>query len=60
MISSLRRRFLVIAMLSLAGTLFLLCLAINVGYRLINTHRADTVIHTLYQNAGSDHPGDPL
>lgn len=53
MISSLRRRFLVIAMLSLAGTLFLLCLAINVGYRLINTHRADTVIHTLYQNAGS-------
>ena len=53
MIRSLRRRFLVIAMLSLAGTLFLLCLAINLGYRLVSTHRADTVIGTLHQNAGS-------
>lgn len=53
MIRSLRRRFLVIAMLSLAGTLFLLCLAINLGCRLVSTHRADTVIGTLHQNAGS-------
>lgn len=33
MIRALRRRFLLIAMASLAGTLTLLCLAINLGYR---------------------------
>ena len=34
MIRALRRRFLLIAMASLAGTLTLLCLAINLGYNL--------------------------
>lgn len=64
MIPSLRRRFLLIAMLSLAGTLLLLCLAINMGYRLINTQRADDVLQTLYDNGGTfpvpdETPGDP-
>lgn len=64
MIPSLRRRFLLIAMLSLAGTLLLLCLAINGGYRLVNTRRADDVLQTLYDNGGTfpapeAAPGDP-
>lgn len=64
MIPSLRRRFLLIAMLSLAGTLLLLCLAINGGYRLVNTRRADDVLQTLYDNGGTfpapeGAPGDP-
>ena len=59
MIRALRRRFLLIAMASLAGTLALLCLAINLGYRHMVTQRADAVlvvlaalfylIHVLYE-----------
>ena len=52
MIGTLRRRFLLIALASLAGTLTVLCLAINLGYRVMNTGRADQVIQTLYQYSG--------
>lgn len=52
MIRSLRRRFLLIALASLAGTLAALCLVINVGYHMITTGRADEVIGVLHQNAG--------
>lgn len=46
MIRSLRRRFLIIALASLAGTLAALCLVINLGYHMITTSRADEVIGT--------------
>ncbi|WP_130869079.1 sensor histidine kinase [Intestinimonas massiliensis (ex Afouda et al. 2020)] len=52
MIRSLRRRFLLIALASLAGTLAALCLVINLGYHMITTSRADEVIGVLHQNAG--------
>ncbi len=52
MIGTLRRRFLLIALASLAGTLTVLCLAINLGYRLTTAGRADEVIQTLYQYSG--------
>ena len=52
MIGTLRRRFLLIALASLAGTLTVLCLAINLGYRLTTAGRADEVIPTLYQYSG--------
>ena len=53
MIRSLRRRFILIAMLSLVCTLLLLGGAINVIYRHISTSQADTVIDLLYYNGGS-------
>ena len=52
MIRTLRRRFLLIALASLTGTLAVLCLAINLSYRHMTTARADQVIEILHQNAG--------
>lgn len=52
MIRTLRRRFLLIALASLMGTLAVLCLAINLSYRHMTTARADQVIEILHQNAG--------
>ena len=63
MIRALRRRFLLIAMASLAGTLALLCLAINLGYRHMVTQRADTAVELLHRTDGvfpiPDAPVDP-
>ena len=63
MIRALRRRFLLIAMASLAGTLTLLCLAINLGYRHMVTQRADAAVEMLHQTGGAfqipDAPVDP-
>ena len=63
MIRTLRRRFLLIALASLAGTLTALCLVINLGYRYMTTDRADEVIQLLHQNAGQfpepEEPVDP-
>ena len=63
MIPALRRRFLLIALASLAGTLTALCLVINLGYRYMTTGRADQVIQILHQNAGQfpepEEPADP-
>ena len=50
MIKSLRRRFLLIAMFSLALTLFVIGGAINLGNYLRLTDRADAIITTLYEN----------
>lgn len=50
MIQSLRRRFLLIAMFSLALTLFVIGGAINLGNYLRLTGRADAIISTLYEN----------
>ena len=50
MIRSLRRRFLLIAMFSLALTLFVIGGAINLGNYLRLTGRADAIITTLYEN----------
>ena len=52
MIRTLRRRFLLIALASLTGTLAVLCLVINLGYHTITTRRADQVLQMLHQNAG--------
>lgn len=52
MIRTLRRRFLLIALASLTGTLAVLCLVINLGYHAITTRRADQVLQVLHQNAG--------
>ena len=63
MIRTLRRRFLLIAMASLVGTLALLCLAINAGYWYQITRRADAGVELLYQTGGEfpapDTPADP-
>ena len=50
MIQTLRRRFILTAMLSLMGTLFLIGIAINLGnlFRIIRL--ADTAIELLYRN----------
>ena len=50
MIRSLRRRFLLIAMLSLLGTLAVLCTAIGLGAHYTATSRADRAITLLYEN----------
>lgn len=50
MIRSLRRRFLLIAMFSLALTLFVIGGAINLGNYIRLTGRADAIITTLYEN----------
>ena len=61
MIRALRRRFLLIAMASLVGTLALLCLAINGGYRHLITQRADAGVELLYQTGGEfPAPQDPV
>ena len=53
MIGSLRRKFILIAMASLVGTMAVLCAAIGVGNYYIATKRVDDAILILYQNGGS-------
>ena len=52
MIRSLRRKFLFIAMLSLLGTLAILCTAVGFGIRHIVIQRADRAISLFYENGG--------
>lgn len=59
MIRSLRRNFILIAMLSLIGTLAFLCVAIGAGNYLVTTDRADRAISLLYHNGGEFPPPDP-
>lgn len=63
MIRSLRRKFILIAMLSLTGTVAVLCSAICIGNHCIAARRADRAIELLYQNHGEfpgpDAPVDP-
>ncbi len=53
MIRSLRRKFILIAMLSLAGTIVMLCIAIGVGSHFTAVSLADRAISMLYQNGGT-------
>lgn len=53
MIRSLRRRFILIAMLSLLGTLAVLCTAIGLGAHYTAASRADRAITLLYENDGA-------
>ena len=48
MIRTLRRKFIAIAMLSLLGTLIVLCGAIAAGNAYVTADRADRVIELLY------------
>jgi len=63
MIRTLRHRFILIAMLSLTGTVAVLCTAIWIGNRCAVANRADRAIDILYQNHGEfprpDAPADP-
>lgn len=59
MISSLRRKFILIAMASLIGTMTVLCTAIGIGNRYATTSRVDRAIFMLHQNDGSFQPPDP-
>ena len=52
MIRSLRRKFIFIAMLSLLGTMTVLCTAIFIGNHYVVADRADRVIELLYENDG--------
>ena len=56
MIRSLRRKFLLIATLSLLATLAVLCAAIGAGSYWVTTDRADRAISLLYQNGGEFPP----
>ena len=58
MIRTLRRKFIAIAMLSLLGTLTVLCGAIAAGNAYITAARADRAIDLLYQNSG-EFPSTP-
>lgn len=53
MIRSLRRKFILIAMTSLVGTMVVLCTAIGIGNHYITTNRMDHAISLLYQNGGA-------
>ena len=53
MIRSLRRKFIVIAMVSLLGTMTVLCAAIGAGNYYATTNRMDKAISILYQNGGT-------
>lgn len=53
MISSLRRKFILIAMTSLIGTMAVLCAAIGVGNYCATTNRVDKAIFILHQNGGT-------
>lgn len=53
MISSLRRKFLLIALVSLIGTMTVLCAAIGVGIHCTTANRIDRAISILQQNGGS-------
>lgn len=59
MIRSLRRKFILIAMASLLGTMVVLCTAIGVGNYCITTNRVDHAIALLHQNGGSFLPPGP-
>ena len=63
MIRSLRRKFILIAMASLLGTMSVLCAAIGIGDHCITTSRTDHVIALLWKNGGRflppDHRSDP-
>lgn len=53
MISSLRRKFILIAMASLIGTMSVLCAAIGIGNYCVTTNRVDKAIFILHQNGGT-------
>lgn len=53
MIRSLRRKFILIAMASLIGTMALLCTAIGIGNHHITANRVDKAILILHQNGGT-------
>ena len=53
MIRSLRRKFILIAMASLIGTMTVLCAAIGFGSCYTTTRRVDKAISILYQNGGA-------
>lgn len=59
MIRSLRRKFILIAMASLIGTMAVLCAAIGLGDRWATTRRVDKAISILYQNGGTFLPPGP-
>lgn len=59
MIRSLRRKFILIAMASLVGTMVVLCTAIATGNHCIATNRVDHAISVLRQNDGSFLPPGP-
>ena len=59
MIRSLRRKFILIAMASLVGTMAIFCLAIGIGNHYITTNQVDHVIFLLRQNSGTFHPPGP-
>ena len=52
MIRSLRRKFILIAMCSLLGTMAVLCTAIFIGNHYVVADRADKAIELLYENDG--------
>lgn len=56
MIPSLRRKFILIAMASLIGTMSVLCAAIGIGNYYATTNRVDKAIFILYQNGGTFFP----
>ncbi len=56
MIRTLRRKFILIAMASLVGTMVILCAAIGIGNHYITTNRLDHAIALLRQNGGAFHP----
>jgi len=58
MIRSIRRKFILIAMLSLVGTMTALCATIGVGGFLSAENRVDRAITLLYQNGGTFLPPD--
>ncbi len=59
MIRSLRRKFILVAMLSLVGTMVVLCTAIGIGNHCAATGRADRMIDLLRQNNGAFFPPAP-
>ncbi|MCI8477480.1 MAG: GHKL domain-containing protein [Oscillospiraceae bacterium] len=59
MIRSLRRKFILIAMISLVGTMAVLCTAIGIGNHYITTNRVDHAIFLLRQNGGIFLPPGP-
>ena len=58
MIRSLRRKFILIAMSSLIGTMAVLCTAIGIGNHYITANRVDKAILILHQNGGTFLPPD--
>lgn len=58
MIRSLRRKFILIAMASLVGTMVVLCAAIGIGTCRAATNRVDRAIFMLRQNGGAFLPPD--